>query len=233
MRTEWSAGRGSVGGDKDDVLMLDDGVPEPLAEPPPNQVEHVAALIDALLSDERSPSAVTKFYDPTTTYAGDTFLGLAPNEPYAIGTADLLAVTLLDVNPGVAAARALLPGGKLANQTSALLARIPLGVAVWEATDDDLAWSGSLWSLLRNVDGVGRTIAGKLMARKRPELIPIVDDVVHGRLGCLTGTYWTTFRRVLQDPSRRARIASLAPHVPALRVLDTLMWMHWRKHGLS
>lgn len=78
-----------------------------------------------------------------------------------------------------------------------------------------------------------RTIAGKLLARKRPELIPIVDGVITGRLGCVSGTYWTTFRQVLRDDSRRERIASLAPDVPVLRVLDTLMWMHWKKGGLS
>jgi hypothetical protein len=83
------------------------------------------------------------------------------------------------------------------------------------------------------VDGVGSTIAGKVMARKRPELIPIVDDVVAGRLGCVNGTYWTTFRQVLQDHDRRVRIASLGSHVPVLRVLDTLMWMQWKRGGLS
>jgi hypothetical protein len=51
--------------------------------------------------------------------------------------------------------------------------------------------------------------------------------VVVEHLACAPNTYWTTFRCVLQDPARRARIAALAPHLPELRVLDTLMWMHW------
>jgi hypothetical protein len=190
-------------------------------------------LIDTLLADERSHHAVTTFYDPTSRYAGNTFLGLAPNEPYTVSVADLLAVTLLDVNPPAAVVRELLPGGRLANHTSALLARVPLGVALWEVTDTDPAWSKALWSLLKDAPGVGSTIAGKIVARKRPELIPIVDSVVTGRLECVTGTYWTTFRQILRDHGRRARIASLAPHTPVLRALDTLMWMHSRRGGLS
>ncbi|MFD0743494.1 DUF6308 family protein [Phytohabitans flavus] len=213
--------------------MLESGQPTRLPEPSDDQVERVARKIDILLTDERTPVAVERYYDDASGYTGDIFLGLHPNEPYSIGTADLLAVALLDANPGPKAVRRLLPGGLLANHTSALLARIPLGVALWDATDDDLAWANELWSLVQTVDGVGTTIAGKIMARKRPELIPIVDGVVADQLRCERGTYWTTLRRILQDQELRARIASLQPHTPILRVLDTLMWMHWKRGGLA
>jgi hypothetical protein len=80
---------------------------------------------------------------------------------------------------------------------------------------------------------VDSTIAGKILARKRPELIPIVDSVVAGRLACMAGAYWTTFRRVLQIPALRVSIAALKPDQPVLRILDTVMWMRWRRGGLT
>jgi hypothetical protein len=208
--------------------MLDGTEPEPLPEPSDDQVERVAGLIDGLLANDQSKAAVAEFYDPTTMFAGDTFLALAPNDPYAIGIADLYAVTLLEVSPGAPAARELLPGGRRASLAASLLARMPLGTPLWDATDRDLAWTGELWTLLTSVRNVGSTIAGKILARKRPELVPVVDSVVANHLSCQSGTYWTTFRRVLQNQARRTQIAEPAPHVPVLRALDSLLWMSWR-----
>ncbi|MFI5912047.1 DUF6308 family protein [Dactylosporangium sp. NPDC051541] len=212
--------------------MLEDREPRPmLTEGSIEQVERVAAVIDALLADQRTPAAVRMFYDPATQFAGDTFLSLAPNNPQSISPADLLAVTLLTVAPGAVAVRALLPGGQIADQVSELLTMIPADVPLWDATDLDLVRADILWNLLKTTAGVGPTIAGKVLARKRPELIPIVDRVVADRLECAAGTYWTTFRRVLQHPGRRALIAALRPDQPILRILDTTMWMHWRRGG--
>lgn len=217
-----------------DNAAMSERVPPPLlAEGSLEQVERVAADIDALLADPRTPAAVERFYDPTTRFAGDTFLSLAPNNPQTIGPADLLAVSLLTVNPGAVAVRTLLPGGALADQVSELLTTIPTGTPLWDATDLDLTRASELWTLLKTTVGVRSTIAGKIMARKRPELVPIIDSVVASRLACTPGTYWTTFRRVLQTPALRTRIAVLKPDQPVLRVLDTVMWMHWRRRGLA
>ncbi|MEU7873800.1 DUF6308 family protein [Dactylosporangium sp. NPDC049140] len=116
------------------------------------QVERVAAVVDALLADPRTPAAVQTFYDPVTQFAGDTFLSLAPNDPQTISPADLLAVSLLTVSPGAVAVRALLPGGRIADQVSELLATIPADVPLWDASDLDLARADTLWNLLKTTD---------------------------------------------------------------------------------
>jgi hypothetical protein len=212
------------------MLLLDVEMSKSFPEPSPEQVDRVARLIDELLDDASSRAKIEEYYHPDGNFAGHTFLDLAPNQPYAIGVEDLLAVTTLAVNPGAPAARALLPGGNLVHRVSALLARIPLGVAIWEATDRHLCQSHLLWSLLvGHAPNVGATTAGKILARKRPELIPIVDSVIKQKLQCAPNSYWMTFRLVLKDSERRSRISDLAPELPILRTLDTLMWMHWRQ----
>jgi hypothetical protein len=120
---------------------------------------------------------------------------------------------------GAVAVRTLLPGGPLADQVSKLLATIPADAPLWDAADLDLARASALWTLLTTTAGVRSTIAGKIMARKRPELIPIIDSVISGRLACTPGTYWTTFRRVLQPTALRERIAALKPDQPVLRMV--------------
>jgi len=121
-----------------------------------------------------------------------------------------------------------LRGGRLASQVRQLLTRIPVGVPIWSSTERDLAWATSLWSLLtKHVPGIGPTKAGKILARKRPELIPIIDGVLSKQLNCRPNTYWTAFRDVLQDQALRNEIASLRPGAPVLRIADTMMWIHW------
>ncbi|NJC70824.1 hypothetical protein HC031_14020 [Planosporangium thailandense] len=186
-------------------------------------------VIDDLLKDPKTPKLVAAFYHPANGFAGDTFLALAPNEPNVITIPDLLAVTLLEVRFWPTAVRTILPGGELDDKIQQHLAAIPLGVPLWEATDVHLAWAESLWKLLntKQVPGVGKSIAGKLLARKRPDLIPIVDNVIAKKLNCASMTYWTTYREVLTCEERRQRLSALRPGTSTVRVLDTVMWMHW------
>lgn len=59
---------------------------------------------------------------------------------------------------------------KKSSHTSALLARIPLGVALWEATDDHLAWSNSLWLLLQESMVWGARSPGRSWRENVPNL---------------------------------------------------------------
>ena len=67
-------------------------------------------------------------------------------------------------------------------------------------------------------------IASKLLARKRPALIPIVDSVVSEVLCLPDGRAWTTLRAVLQDTDLRAVIDGLRPgpmhRMTTIRLLD-------------
>ena len=71
----------------------------------------------------------------------------------------------------------------------------PCPGSLWEADERTLAAATTLWRVLRDIDAVGRTRASKLMARKRPQLIPIVDSVIAGALhsGDVTAVHWRIF----------------------------------------
>ncbi|TQF69118.1 hypothetical protein FK531_10125 [Rhodococcus spelaei] len=89
-----------------------------------------------------------------------------------------------------------------------------------------------LETALREVHGIGRTIASKLIARKRPRLYPIYDDVVGRQLGTKVAHLEPVrlslrhrdgeLHRRLVDLRQRA---DLPESVPAVRVLDVLAWM--------
>ncbi|WFR72828.1 DUF6308 family protein [Prescottella defluvii] len=86
----------------------------------------------------------------------------------------------------------------------------------------------ALWT----VPGVGRTVASKLIARKRPRLFPIYDRVIGEVLGTKQAHY-EAVRQALRanDGELHRRLvglrvaAGLDASVPALRVLDVLAWM--------
>lgn len=203
--------------------------PREVTSAPGAQVDRIATLVDDLLTQDDTPARVAQFYDRRLKFAASTFLDLQPNEPFTLTPADLLAITLMNVALPPAGVRTLLAPGELHLAVCAGLARLPIGLPLWEADNTALAWANELWHLLVDqCPGAGPTVAGKILARKRPELIPVVDDVVTRALQCEAGTYWSTFQRVLGNGDRRRRIAQLQPGQPVLRVLDTLLWMTYR-----
>jgi Family of unknown function (DUF6308) len=68
-----------------------------------------------------------------------------------------------------------------AKELNGLLAKVPNRVSLWEvdrAVVDDGSDADQLWHRLITIGKVGPVAAGKLLARKRPHLIPIYDDFV-------------------------------------------------------
>ena len=93
------------------------------------------------------------------------------------------------------------------------------------------AWD--LWRALSELPGLGPTTVSKLMARKRPHLIPIFDSVINAIVLGGSGVLWsplhtalTADNRALQKRLLRVRAAAgLDEAVSALRVFDVLAWM--------
>lgn len=89
-----------------------------------------------------------------------------------------------------------------------------------------------LESGLREIHGIGRTTAAKLIARKRPRLYPVYDDVVARQLDTRKA-HLEPVRLALRrgDGALHSRLldlrvrAGLPENVPALRILDVLAWM--------
>lgn len=166
------------------------------------------------------------FFAPEGPFAGDAFDTLPDNPRDSFSVSDLLAETFLDVMFEPRAVRALLQPG-----FSRYLAGVPDNVDLWKATDDDLRPAYGLWDEVIALRGVGPTKASKLLARKRPRLIPIVDSVVRNTFGLTEGQdSWVALRAALQDRQLRNDIEALRPPglastVTTLRLLDAAAWM--------
>jgi hypothetical protein len=79
---------------------------------------------------------------------------------------------------------------------------------------------------------MGGTKTSKLLARKRPGLVPIQDSVVLEALG-RPDRLWEPLRLKLRSDLGDALAelhaeAALASDVPLLRVLDVLVWTRWK-----
>ncbi|WP_308203640.1 DUF6308 family protein [Gordonia rubripertincta] len=148
---------------------------------------------------------------------------------------DLIAISLLSVNAGPAAARTLLRDR--AEEFSGHLRAIgPDRDLADEPGPLDKTWPA--WQLenqLRTVSGVGLTIATKLIARKRPRLYPIWDTVVVEVLGTRSSHLVPIHATLSQDAALRQRLqqaradVGLPRHVSELRILDVIAWMQGKR----
>jgi hypothetical protein len=178
------------------------------------------------------------------TYAG----GGDTMDPDRITPADLMAVSMLSVH--VPAQAAIGIGEDLAEEIESLLSQIPVEARLEDITDEQFAaWldSGSpadtLWSLVRqrrNPWQVGPTTASKILARKRPHLIPIYDSIVAAKTDLPhSGPQWTRWFEAFQgdegrdfaDRLRSVREQAGVPHLSLLRVLDIVLWMDGRGYA--
>ncbi|MFG2083799.1 DUF6308 family protein [Micromonospora tulbaghiae] len=164
--------------------------------------------------------------------------GDRPDSCNVITADDLIAIELLSVRVPPQTALDLLQG-RLGRELSAHLAEIP--------TDVDLSGEGALafvddgshadraWRLVKKADGIGWVIAGKLLARKRPALVPVYDEIVSCAFGTRRG-FWRWLHGRLREDSgmlvgRLAELqaqARLPQEVSRLRTLDVVFWMRHR-----
>ena len=177
------------------------------------------------------------------TYYGQPYTGAyfdtwapAQNDPNAFTADDLLAVGFLSVVVPPLAARQLLDAR--AAEFAALLRQVgadrDLADQAEPVTEDQPA--SQLYRTVRRLPGVGRTIGTKLLARKRPRLVPIYDSVV-ARISGIGDYHWEPLRQALRADGLHDRLldlreqAGLGPHVSALRVLDAVTWMEGKAAG--
>jgi hypothetical protein len=153
-----------------------------------------------------------------------------------ITTNDLLAVSMLGVVvPPRAALRMLDADG---HRISKLLRLIPCGIDLVEAGTQDIgedspAWE--LWGLISTYEGLDDAETSKILARKRPRLLPVQDPIVDEMLGH-EGDYWAALRHYLRLDNRAAaiwlrdvrRASGIGEDVSEIRVFDILVWMSTR-----
>jgi hypothetical protein len=148
---------------------------------------------------------------------------------------DLVAVTFLSVQVSPEAACQILAGKP--RYFNELLPEMPdqdlVEIHPDEITPQWLPWQ--VWDRLYELDGVGSVIAGKLLARKRPRLIPIYDRIVKEVTGA-DDNFWRALCKALraEDRTLHQRLlrlrdrAGLPSTISALRVFDVIAWMEGR-----
>jgi hypothetical protein len=202
----------------------------------------------AAISDEAALGNLNRYFG-NAEWAGKEFTGahfesLGTPDPERMTAEDIVAVACLSIHVPARTAVGVL--GKQRDKISDHLDGIPNGVALedipFEEHDRYFGCDSSahlLWWLLRRHHGVGATTASKIMARKRPALIPIYDSVVGKATGFpnADGTWRAWHHAFATDRAFTSRLRSLREaagldRVSLLRILDVTLWMHGR-HGAN
>lgn len=174
-------------------------------------------------------------------FTGSYFDGAFSTPDHEITADDFIAVSCLSVHVPARAAVALL--GERHDEISAMLARIPTDMRLegLELEQHDVYFGEggavlALWRILRSKDrpwGIGPTTASKVIARKRPLLVPIYDSAVAKVTGFDDdrGTWRAWHEAFRGDPGLVSELTSLRKRtglekLSLLRVLDVVLWMH-------
>lgn len=166
--------------------------------------------------------------------------GDRPAVAFEFTAEDLIAVTMLAVEIRRDVALHILVADR--NHLSELLRQIPTDLDLVDVdpatiTADWPAWR--LYDALLAVHHLGRTTVTKLIARKRPRLIPIYDTEIDRTLGLDEGAHWVPLAAELRANDRQLHgrlvelhaSAGLGPEVSPLRVLDVLAWRVGKGHA--
>ena len=209
---------------------------------PPFRSAHVNNLQDyfSLDYDQERHDFVPKFEGSRFEFLDGG--GDKPNVADEITAADLAAVTCLGVDVPEGAMLRMLEGTD-ARKIRELLKEIPTGVDLHSHSDNPLgsaskAWA--VWDIINAPNGMGRTTTSKILARKRPQLIPILDSVVVCALALSDTNAWDDiFQFMTQnycavvDELKVIQAAAALTHgdvgrISLLRVFDIIVWQQHR-----
>ncbi len=205
-----------------------------------------AALADTTESDP-AVAVIRKYmrgFDGAAfnTYAAD------PRNAHRITPADLVAVTFLSMEIRRGSTSGFTPKMSRGIETNAdriseLLILIPPDRELHTVTADDYeSWLGEgshadrLWRLLRDELNLPRVATYKLLARKRPHLLPIRDSAADRALG-KPDSWWHSWWEALTtsaDVVNRLeclRRDSGHAELSLLRTADIVVWMRYRPTG--
>ncbi|MGY3380894.1 hypothetical protein ACVWYS_002851 [Arthrobacter sp. TE12231] len=212
--------------------------------------DHIDAAAKLLSAYYRRTTADLPAYTGSlfTSWAGG---GDAPDVVDCVTSDDLIAVSFLALDvPGEAAFGILETHAAL---ISDLLAQIPadLDMADIQTNNFDKLFGEDspalqLWHVLRGRDtgrwGMGETRTSKLIARKRPRLIPIYDSIVGPLMELETGSVgqWKKWHTALTNgaglPQRLReirRVSGISDPISDIRVMDIVLWMHGKRNLAS
>lgn len=203
--------------------------------------------------DDEASQRIRKYYTLTTTagrpaFSGAQFDDFEPedNPRDRFTAADLLSTGLLGVHVSGDGIVRLLMDESRTSTMNKLLAVLPDDVDLSDLNDRAFAGlldnpdspGAMLWDMLRENDTrlrirVGPTLASKLLARKRPRLIPIWDSKIEAQLG-LKGSrdHWRVMRQILSEDDGKLvdrletirRKSGQQERISLLRTFDVAVW---------
>ncbi len=154
---------------------------------------------------------------------------------------DIVALSALNIRLPITVSARLL--GADSAEISDLLATIPADADLWSMPRSELSPRSAAYRLFTKFramawnggeHGTSGVTASKLLARKRPRLIPIYDQQVSQLVDLGKGaSWWISLREALtpevRDHLQRAHdVAELGPRIASLRTLDVILWMRAR-----
>lgn len=201
--------------------------------------DNMRHLIKAVLGAEDRQHVEAYFsLEAANRYAGTEFNTLGLNHPHSVASDDLLAVHLLGrMTFDPPTVRNLILPGEVNRKITGLLREIDPQIELWkDAAESAIEAADHLWHVLTAIDGIGPVIAGKLLARKRPRLVPILDERVQKYFAPPAGRFWATLRAALEGHGLPDMIDSalrpdwlkgveIESKVTTLRLLDVAVWM--------
>lgn len=208
---------------------------------------------DSLPPGERhvrfSPSGalVTYFYGTPRQFSGSLFDSIGGGGDRSdienqITREDVLAVAAVNA-PVPAAVASLLLTQPASGRLATWLRQLPTDIDLWDAEDYTLAIATKAWDEIRTIHEAGTTstadggfAATKLLARKRPRLIPLYDEKVRGVVYLAEGaSWWFSLRDAMrvdgEDNEVRFRVCAAmheadVGYVSVLRGLDVILWSY-------
>lgn len=218
-------------------------------EVPQTVLDRAVELVLMVLEDPATPQQLAEYYDPAGDYAGHSFVALEPLDSKRLTAVDLLATSMLSIDFPASAVRRLLDDDVNQQKISHTLQALPEG-PLEAATPTDFQAMSAFYASVKPLlsDSSSQTsdrwvAASKLVARKRPDLFPVRDQVVCEYLEIRKfrdyNKDWLVFRHLMQNqqiqdrltalPAETIRAASDAQVVldaEPLRILDAALWMH-------
>jgi Family of unknown function (DUF6308) len=190
----------------------------------------VKERIEAHLDHAASGRLARYFFGPkpSTGRRFERFAGGGdrPEVAHHFTAEDFVAVSMLSVQiPGASAIEILETKAEDLNE---LLTLIPAELDLWDAERNMIGRESPTWILWRElarVHQVGEPTASKLLARKRPRLVPVYEPVVAEALGD-PYDWWAAYHAALQHGLLRDRLeeiraqSNVGSDISLLRVLD-------------
>jgi hypothetical protein len=184
--------------------------------------------IKKILEKSFTKKLVRRYFNPQINepFSGSLFHTLGINDANRFGNDDLLSLNLLDESVSARQIKELTTG-----KFDQLLHALCDSYDVTQLDGDAYKPAIEIWDALSEIHGFGPTRVSKLLARKRPNLIPIRDSIVNKQLQIEGYSWWKSLAATMRHSDVKESLEDLCQpidmcDVPHLRVLDVAIWMH-------